>query len=98
LYYGIHHLETGASVSFARLSGARFVMIGVVSRYGMAFSATHEGVDLDLAIYDGRSGERIWGYSDKRLKKELSKPEALRHGIGERVARRLPFGRRQGAG
>jgi hypothetical protein len=93
LYYGLHHLETQSSASLSRVSGARYVMIGVVSEYGMAFSATYAGVDLDLAVYDGRSGKRVWGYSDGGFGKELSSPQALRNRIGERVAKRLPFAR-----
>jgi len=94
LYYGIHHVETDSSVSLSRLTGARFVMIGVVNTYGMAFSATYEGVDLDVAIYDGRSGQRIWGYRDGGFAKELSSPDALRQRVGERLVGRLPFTRR----
>lgn len=69
-------------------------MIGVVTTYGMVFSETYEGVDLDVAIYDGRSGERVWSYRDEGLHKAFSSPEALRQRVGERIARRLPFARR----
>jgi len=93
LYYGIHHLETDSAASLSRLSGARFVMVGVVTYYGADFS-TRTDVDLDVAVYDGRSGERVWGYSDTGFRMELSSPEALRQRIGERVALRLPFARR----
>jgi hypothetical protein len=86
LYFGIHHIETDSSASLSSLSGARYVMIGDVRTYGMAFSATYEGVDLDLAIYDGRSGKRIWSYRDGGFAKELSSPEALRRRVGEPVA------------
>ena len=91
LYFGIHHVETDSSISLARLSGARFVMIGVVSTYGMAFSQTYEGADLDVAVYDGRSGKRIWGYTDQGFAKALSSTEALRQRVGEPLARKLPF-------
>jgi hypothetical protein len=94
LYYGIHHIETDSSAFLSRLSGARFVMVGDVRTYGMAFSATYEGVDLDVAIYDGRSGKRIWAYRDGGFAKELSSPEALRQRVGARIAGRLPFTRR----
>jgi hypothetical protein len=93
LYYGIHHLETDSAASLSRLSGVRFVMIGVVTYYGADFS-TRSDVDLDVAVYDGRSGERVWGYSDTGFRMELSSPEGLRQRIGERVAVRLPFARR----
>lgn len=94
LYYGIHHLETDSSMSLSRMTGARFVMIGAVNTYGMAFSATYEGVDLNVSIYDGRSGERIWSHSEQGLHKAFSSPEALKQEIGERVAVHVPFARR----
>jgi hypothetical protein len=94
LYYGIHHLETDSSMSLSRMTGARFVMIGAVNTYGMAFSATYEGVDLNVSIYDGRSGKRIWSHSDQGLHEAFSSPEALKQRVGERVAGQVPFARR----
>jgi TolB-like protein len=88
------------------LLGADAVLMGVVTRYrqrgtvGMVtlfllldVGAKGREAEVELAIYEGASGNAVWRQTVRRHSSIVSSPEALGNAVGAAVAEKFPYRR-----